>query len=90
MFLCVFIYVVCVFEWYNFAHGMCVGVCVWVCVCQACSVMHRVGHLCSRTLDAKRKSNQGAERNRPQGGAQDRQRRMTARIQTETGSREGQ
>lgn len=29
-------------------------------MCQARGVMHRVGHLCNRTLDAKRKSNQGA------------------------------
>ncbi len=63
---------------------------VCLCVCQAYGVMHRVGHLCIRALDAKRKSNQGAERNQPQGGAQDRQRMMTTRIQTETGSRKGQ
>lgn len=62
--------------------GVLVGV---MCVCQTCGVMHGVGHLCGLPLNAKRKSNQGAEGNQLQGGAQDRQRRMTTRIQTETG-----
>lgn len=60
--------------------------CVYVCVRLEVSCTGWVAHY----LDAKRKVNQGAERNQPQGGAQSRHKWMMARIKTETASRKGQ